>query len=396
MAKKSTETKQVAKSGRGGVITAEVKEAVLAIDGMLRETRDEIAQAEDAGNMTMVALLQADMLAGLEGMLTADVLSGVMQLMNTRIGFLTDKNPNRPRWNKDKRQYDTPVPYGVDVVKHCVIEAMTKGICLVGNHMNIIAGQCYPTKEHYEAVLNTLCTNLRVEMSVPDWGMKGGKRAYVEAIATWKFNGCSEKIECTRGGEMDSRVVVNSYDSSSADELLGKAKRKVYARVYERITGSTLEPEDEASPEMGLPGKPAIVDGTVPEKPPKDIAAAPADPLDAAAQFIRVCEEDLNRCSKISNVLNMRAKFSASLVKGEFPDAMKKVAGLQVATLLFQRMSVICQDEFSKCTDTDAVLEKHGEFESTIQGSQLSDEDKTKWAKKAVELSKVRFEELDK
>ena len=64
-----------------------------------------------------------------------------MPLMNTKIGFLTDRN-GKP----DSRGNVKPL-YSRSVVRDCIIDAVSIGLLPTGNQMNILAERMYPTKE---------------------------------------------------------------------------------------------------------------------------------------------------------------------------------------------------------------------------------------------------------
>ena len=88
--------------------------------------------------------------------LTDQVVKQVFEpLMNTKIGFRTDKDPNRPRKKKDGT-FETPKPYSTEVVRDCIIDAVINGLMPTGNQFNIISGTMYPTKEGYAALLKKI------------------------------------------------------------------------------------------------------------------------------------------------------------------------------------------------------------------------------------------------
>lgn len=69
----------------------------------------------------------------LKKLLNAEYMKPIMELQGNRIGFKTDKDNNGG--------------YPVETVKNCIIEAVLMGVQPVGNQFNIIAGNCYLTKE---------------------------------------------------------------------------------------------------------------------------------------------------------------------------------------------------------------------------------------------------------
>lgn len=167
------------------------------------------------------ALVTAEAIQKLRELITPPMIRGLMATMNTRLGFLTDKDPARSR--------DCKETYSPEVVRDCAIEAVLRGIPLVGNCINIIAGNMYVTKEGFTFKLKNMVTDLKIDFAVPTM-LQGG--ATVNVRASWKVNGISDSMEA------DIPIKVNAY--MGADAVLGKAERKIKARIYNRITGSEL------------------------------------------------------------------------------------------------------------------------------------------------------------
>lgn len=148
-------------------------------------------------------------------------------LQGTPLGFRTDKD--------DKGGYDAAI------VRDCVIEAMIRGFRPIGNELNIIAGRAYFTKEGFERKVSEFpgLTHLELMPGVPV-AKEGG--ALVPYRAAWILDG--ERMELIRdvvklddGSSTDQRIVVRVNGGMGADAILGKAKRKILAQIYERISG---------------------------------------------------------------------------------------------------------------------------------------------------------------
>lgn len=91
--------------------------------------------------------------------LTEEVMDKVfMPLMNTKIGFMTDRT-GKP----DKRGNVKPL-YSRDVVRDCIIDAVIIGLLPTGNQFNILAERMYPTKEGYTALLKKLGVRYVIEI----------------------------------------------------------------------------------------------------------------------------------------------------------------------------------------------------------------------------------------
>jgi len=169
----------------------------------------------------------------LRAMLTAEVMAPIMELMNTQIGFRTDRDPKRAKPGERVE------PYGVEEVRDCFIESKMRGFRTVGNEWNIIAGGFYAAKEGFRRRLTDgisfpLLSNLKDSYDVPR--LVGDKGAIVKARATWLYNGVPDSMEC------EFAVRVNS--GMGADGITGKAERKLLRRIHDRLTG-VQTPEGE-------------------------------------------------------------------------------------------------------------------------------------------------------
>lgn len=177
------------------------------------------------------AFITANAVAQLREMISPDMLRGIMSLMNTRLGFLTDKNPNRPG------KEGSPI-YPENVVRDVVVEMALRGVPFVGNCFNIIAGNGYVTKEGLTFLLKNprlAITDLRIDFGVPRSAANNGG-ALVPFQAAWKVKGVSQ--------DMSGEIPVRVNDGMGADAILGKADRKVKARIYARVSGTELTDGD--------------------------------------------------------------------------------------------------------------------------------------------------------
>lgn len=191
------------------------------------------------------ALRMAEGMVKLQRLLEGDALKSVMLLQGSRLGFRTDKKPGET--------------YPPMVVRDCVIEAVLRGFALVGNEFNIIAGNFYGTREGFERAVKELpgLTDLDVQPRLAAADMKDGATIDVGYTATWKLDGAQQQIE----GSIPIRV--NKYQG--ADAVLGKAWRKVLARVHKKVTGSahTLPEGDVGDVDLPDAGPPAGQEGSV-------------------------------------------------------------------------------------------------------------------------------------
>jgi len=168
----------------------------------------------------------------LREILTDEVMKEVfMPLMNTKIGFMTDRNGRAGRDGNIK-----PL-YSIQIVRDSIIDAVSIGLLPTGNQMNIIAERMYPTKEGYTALLS--------KAGVKYWLTVG-----LDKNSNQTFAEIPVKIDYEYNGEKKSLNIIatvkkDSY--SSADQLRGKAERRAKKQLYEYITGCDFGDADEES-----------------------------------------------------------------------------------------------------------------------------------------------------
>ena len=166
-------------------------------------------------------------------LLTDEVMDKVfMPLMNTKIGFLTDRNGRARSGGR------APLPlYTRDIVRDCIIDAVTIGLLPTGNQFNIIAERMYPTKEGYTSLLRKLGVKYFIDTSYD----KGQTQNFAEIPC---------KINYEYNGEKNGFSIIATVkkdDYSSHDQLRGKAERKAKKALYEYITGCDFGDADEQS-----------------------------------------------------------------------------------------------------------------------------------------------------
>lgn len=199
---------------------------------------EAIAQECNVLNMNVGHFTRAFKMAGairaLNKLITDDMMSDIMELQGSALGFRTDK--------------DRDNGYSVDVVKECAIDCLLRGGHLVGNEMNIIAGRAYYTKEYFTRMLAELpgLTDLRLMPGVPSQNERG---ALVPYHASWNYKGIPGSLICSArklpdGTIEDDRICVKVNSGMGSDAILGKAERKIRARIFARLTGTTVSEGD--------------------------------------------------------------------------------------------------------------------------------------------------------
>jgi hypothetical protein len=202
---------------------------------------DEIASGaielfKEAGSFEQeIGVAQA--MSDLRVALTDDLMAPIMSLMNTDLGFRTDRDPKLQP--KDK-EGNPMTPYPAEVVRDCVIEAKLRGFHVVGNEFNIIAGRFYAAKNGLKRKCEKWpgVTDLKINYGVPK--IVGEKGAIVPVKATWKRDGIADSI--------DAEIPVRINAGMGADAIIGKTERKISKRIHDRLSGM-ITPDGDISEE---------------------------------------------------------------------------------------------------------------------------------------------------
>lgn len=216
--------------------------AAKTIDGISKAAMEAFASPESFERELAVATAVQQMREAL----TPAVMSEVMALMNTSIGFDTDKNPKKSPGVE---------PYSPEVVRDCFIESRLRGFHVVGKEFTIIAGNFYAGVNGLDRIVRNhkKVFNFRDTYEVPR--SLGDKGALVKCKAEWlQLDDAGGKQPQTLEREFAVRVNVGQ----GADAICGKAKRKLLAAVLSRLTGQIV-PEGDADDVPLAPAKPVDV-----------------------------------------------------------------------------------------------------------------------------------------
>lgn len=185
-----------------------------------------------AGNESMGRLIRsmllADTIEALEKALTPEIMARLVRLQGSRLGFLTDK--------------DKTSGYDAQTIKRCVIEGLIRGVFPLMNELNIIAGNCYVTKEGYERLVGELpgLTDLDVATGTPV--VQNGQMACRVAVR-WKMHNVPNSLKGADGAEGRTFAII-THGKESVDAVQGKAKRKALAAVHFLLTKSEQSAAD--------------------------------------------------------------------------------------------------------------------------------------------------------
>lgn len=199
------------------------------------------AQSLDIVNNMAAAFDAAIIVNKLEAVLTDEVMDKVfMPLMNKKIGFRTDRDPSRP----DRRTGVAPKPYSRDVVRTCIIDGAANGLLPMGNQWNIISGTMYPTKEGFTALLAKMKSTMGLIYSFefdPETTAKSSDPSYVAIPCRISYRTNREDL---KGWFKYIAMVKSNGETSTTDQLRGKAERKCKRAFYEFLTGLDLGDAD--------------------------------------------------------------------------------------------------------------------------------------------------------
>lgn len=190
------------------------------------------ASAIDIVNNFGAAFNAARVITLLREALTDEVMARVfMPLMNTKVGFRTDRDGKPDKQGRVKPLYDVPT------VRDAIIDAAIIGLLPTGNQFNIISGTMYPTKEGYTVLLKKIGAKYVIDVQQD----RSQNPAFAEfpCKITYSYNG--EKNSLT----INATVRRDQY--SSNDQLRGKAERRAKKALYEYLTGTDYGEADETS-----------------------------------------------------------------------------------------------------------------------------------------------------
>ena len=215
------------------VLTQSDKDVCMALENISKSC--SLQTLENSGGFER-ALIVANGVNQLRAAITPEMVKKIMPLMNTQLGFLTDKDPKKP--NKDGSK---PVPYSEEVVKECFIVATLQGLAPVNNEFNILFGQCYATKNGYRSKLKKLpgMSDLQIVNAIAK-PVPGG--AIVSISATYKFNGNPRQTS----GE----YTVKLQGQMGFEAAIAKAERRIFKKIHEELTG-TIIPDGEVDDDIG-------------------------------------------------------------------------------------------------------------------------------------------------
>ena len=221
------------------------------------------------------AFMMAAGIKQLRHAITDEMMGLIMPLMNTSLGFKTDMDPSKKHWKTGI----APTPYSKAVVKDCLIEATLRGVEVTGNQFNIIASNCYVTKEGMTHLLKNLpgLADLRLKFETPKV-MDGG--GIVEASGTWTFQG-------VKSGYDPRNFAIKINKSQGVDAIIGKCERKLRKAIYEQITGVNMQDGAITDNQGDLKVSAKVESGSTLEAEFTKAEAKPKEPITSSLNEIR-------------------------------------------------------------------------------------------------------------
>lgn len=190
------------------------------------------ASAIDIVNNFGAAFNAAQVIGLLREALTDEVMKAVfMPLMNTKVGFRTDRDGKPDKNGRTKPLYDIPT------VRDAIIDAAIIGLLPTGNQFNIISGTMYPTKEGYTVLLKKIGAKYLIDVQQDQ--SKDPAFAILPCKISYAFNGDKNSLTVM--------ATVRRDQYSSNDQLRGKAERRAKKALYEYLTGTDYGDADETS-----------------------------------------------------------------------------------------------------------------------------------------------------
>jgi len=145
-----------------------------------------------------------------------EVLSTIMGLQNTGVGFLTDRKGSG---------------YDSDIVVNAVIEGLSNGAMIHNNEMNIIGGRCYLAQSFFARKLREYCTSHGVKRHF------SYTTKYLEPSGKQKKFSVTAKISWAYPAK-DKQEHSETYElvGMTTDQVVGKAKKRAFAWLYNELS----------------------------------------------------------------------------------------------------------------------------------------------------------------
>lgn len=250
----------------------EVRDLLIEAEPVVQQYEEELAAARSA---IAGAIAKMEAIQRLRDLVSLAMVGdrGLLSLMNSPLGFATDRAPTRKN--------PAPQPYDNATIRDCIVAAILAGAVPLNNEICIISGKCYLQRSFFERATREWpgCDALEISIGVPEITHAG---ALVPARARWRQNGELREVDCNRGSEFDARIYVRPGDGERPDveATIGKATRKLLARVLTTMTGMRYEdadPDDAIAERVTPQALPSAVPAHLPLSLDTHFVAQPAE-----------------------------------------------------------------------------------------------------------------------
>jgi hypothetical protein len=200
----------------------------------------ELAESEEFFKPIVMAMAIQE----LKQALTPEAIAAVHELEGTALGFKTDKFDGK---------------YGDETIRMCVIEAMLRGVSIVGNQFNVIKGNFYIARNGWEAKLRKAgCTQIVPTIGKPEDVLLGTPNqkdnrqitATFAAQATCVKDGKRYAVSASVADGIDGRIEVSAFGKdiqACIDGLKGKAEARILKKLFFLACDATELDDDEAT-----------------------------------------------------------------------------------------------------------------------------------------------------
>ena len=200
----------------------------------------ELAESEEFFKPIVMAMAIQE----LKQALTPEAIAAVHELEGTALGFKTDKFDGK---------------YGDETIRMCVIEAMLRGVSIVGNQFNVIKGNFYIARNGWEAKLRKAgCTQIVPTIGKPEDVLMGTPNqkdnrqitATFAAQATCVKDGKRYAVSASVSDGIDGRIEVSAFGKdiqACIDGLKGKAEARILKKLFFLACDATELDDDEAT-----------------------------------------------------------------------------------------------------------------------------------------------------
>lgn len=263
------------------------------LTSQLRETAGLCVQAiEQAANHLEKTFIISDGIRKLKALLTDAVMDQfIMPLQNSPLGFLTDRKELYPR----------------EVVRECAVATFLAGLRLVDNEVNIIAGRVMPVLNGWRRKTKELAGVTDAEVMTGTAFAEGGV-AKVVVSARAKKDGILVQLLNHEGKPGRTiHIPIKSPQYDTVDTWRGKAERRAWKALFERLNGGVSSVLDEEQEETGAEAKPETPTAPPPSK-SEQIAASLGVSPDNPPAHPPTSEADLDAADRSAAIAAFRAR----------------------------------------------------------------------------------------